>query len=410
MSEVSRIGNRWRVYIKPFNELGEYSDWIEVTEDIEGNSIGAIQQNLDNAEYDVGVFRNSNLQLKLRNEHGRYSDVDVEQSIFRFKRSDSLVRVTWELMENGPFCGLAEVDDAILSEEIDVFVGLLEDRSAAMDADSHMVQFGVLGRESILDRELVPFSSISNGDLLSEVLETCLNQAKITALLEIGEITCGTDVTIDDKSSLENKTVREAVNAILVLANSVMRIDGDAIRVTPRTAGADVKFTFYGQGSSNGPENITAIKGIKNGLSRTFNYWTWKDTTLFSRNVDSIEKYGVFKKEISHEIITNDIKRQLILDNLRDEFSLPKQEFELHAKFDYGSAEIDLLDRTSIDYPIVYVPSGDTIPICGIAICGEALLPKGLWSFQVASTDHYKVLGKTITAADSKLKLLLREI
>jgi hypothetical protein len=268
-----------------------------------------------------------------------------------------------------------------------------------MDLSKQEVSFTCLGRESIFQRTIVPFGTISNGDLYSEILYNILNQSDITELLTLdaANISCGVDNTIDSIASLQNKTVQEGLNKLLLASNSVLFIVDDTIYISPRTPSASVTFTFYGQGSASGSENIIDVKGIKNGLNRTFNYFTWKDTTLSSTDATSTLKYGIRKKEVDFEFTTDSLKQQDILDALADEFKLPKQEFDIYTPLTYESLAVTLLDKVSIDYPRVYVPGNNPLPLCGVVICGEAILPKALWSFDVLSTDYYNYGKSNIT-------------
>ncbi len=85
---------RVRAYIKPFLIDGTYGEWGEVTNDVIAGSIGSISRALDVSEFDIGVFTNSSVSMELRNDHGRYSDIDSAYSIFRYRRAGSLVRLT----------------------------------------------------------------------------------------------------------------------------------------------------------------------------------------------------------------------------------------------------------------------------------------------------------------------------
>lgn len=407
------MSNKWRVYIKPFDDSGTYTSYSDVTSDIVFNSLGNINSDLDNTEYNIGVYRLSNVKITLRNEHGYYSDVGQEESIFKYKRTDSLVKITWEIEEDGPYAGVALTDGCFLSEETTMFEGLLNDESLSMDLESQQVSFNCLGRESMFLRTIVPFGSISNGNLYSAVIYALLNQTAITNLLTVsnGNITCGSDQTIDSITGLQNKTVQDGLNDLLLASNSVLYVSNSTIYVSPRTAGSTVVFTFYGQGSNNGVENIQAIKNIKNGLAKTFNFFSWTDTTLYSTDATSTAKYGSITKEISFDFCTDNTKRQAILDALKNEFKNPKQEFDIYTPLTYTSLVVGLLDKISIDYPRVYVADqGVSLPICGVAVCGTGILPKAQWSFLVSSTDYYKVIGKSIDVQNSTLKFKVRLI
>jgi hypothetical protein len=409
------LKNKWRIYLKPFDSDGNYTDWVEVTDDIILDSLGSVNSDIDNTEYDIGVNRFSNFNITFRNDSGKYSDVGEDKSIFRYKRSDSLLKITWEIENGGPYVGIATSGSGYLSEEIEIFQGLLNDESLKMDIKKQELTFTCLGREAIFQRTIVPFDTVDNGDLYSETLYKILNQSAITNLLTLDDanIDCGLDQTIDSIASLQNKTVQEGLNKLLLASNSVLYIENGTIFISPREPGVSVAFTFYGQGSQAGPENIVDLKNIQGGLNKTFNFFTWKDTALVSQDPSSVSKYGARKKEVSFEFTTDETKQQNILDSLKDEFKNPQQEFNITTPLSYQSLAVNLLDRVAIDYPRVYVSTGKQIPICGVAICGDpetATLPKGLWAFTVSDDDGYKVLGKSIDMKNENITFRVRKI
>ncbi len=148
----------FRIYVRPFDDDGTYQDdWINVTEDVDSAGLTQIKQSLDNSEYDVGIFKNSGVTLTLVNVAGRYSDAGQPGSIFRFRRSNSLVRVTWDINTQPLICGFFECGSVALGEEITMFEGLLDDTALKQDADSQTLQFKVLGKESIFSQVDIDF-------------------------------------------------------------------------------------------------------------------------------------------------------------------------------------------------------------------------------------------------------------
>lgn len=407
----------WKVYIKPFDDSGVYTDWIDVTEDVDQSSLGQISQQLDNTDYDFGVYRNSSMTLTMRNDHGRYSDIDVQQSIFRTKRSNSLCRITFDLDPNDAILGDAILGDAYLSYETDVFVGLLSDEALVMDLDKLSVSFQLLGRESVFTQVNVP-NTIANGDNLSAIVYACLNQPLITGILNIdpANINLGIDEASDDVSSLVDATTAatasDAIDEILRISNSILYISGDDVIVAPRTPSVDVKKTFFGQASLLGPEDIVNIQGIKTGLSRTFNYLTWDNGAGVAQSADSIALYGIRSNTVSSSLITDTTKQNNLLAQLITEFGFPKQEFQLTTPISYETLALNLLDRVAIDYPTVFVSvkEGIPLPVCGQAICGEAVLPRGLWAFTIDTTKNQKIIGKKIDAKTGNITFQLRGI
>lgn len=407
--------NKWRVYINPFDADGAYTSYQEVTDDVIFTSLGQLNFELDNTEYDIGIFRVANFKISLKNSSGKYSDVSQEQSIFAYKRSGALVKITWEINE-GPICGLETLGDEeselYLSEEQEIFIGLLSDETLSQNMSNNIVTFQVLGRESIFGQTEVNFGSLSNGDTISEALDTILTQTPITNILTVDDanFSLSENVAIDSVAWFENKTVLEAVKKLLLAANSVMYISNGSIFIQPRTAGASVAYEFFGQGAPAGIENIYALTDIKNGLNKTFNYITWQDTTTLSEDTASIGIYGVRKKEIDIEFITDTTKRSTILNSIRDEFNDPKQEFKIKVPINFDTMALALLDRVTVDLPRNYVDNGLDLPICGIAVCGEAICPDPLASFYIPTTDPYKIISKSIDIPGSNITLQLRLI
>lgn len=401
---------RVRVYLKPFDDAGQYTDWIEVTSDVPENGLGPIRQKLDVNEYDLGIYSNSAVSLTLRNDHGKYSDVGNIDSIFHYKRAESLVKITWDIANHDFVAGVSMAEELLSQEEV-LFTGILNDESAAMGIQDQLLKFQVLGREAILERLLVPYADIANEDLASEIILACLSQAGVTSLLTVDapNIDPGTDVEIDDVSVLQNLTVKEALNKLLLVTNSVLYVQGDAVYVTGRTPPADPGYYFYGQASESGRENIIDISNIKTGLNRMFNFVTWADTALSSENGSTLSKYGYRKKEVSFDGITNNTTKQAVLDAIRTEFGDLKQEFELKTPIGYDVLALPILDRVSIDYPQPAV-SNDELPLYEVALYGEAIYPKTLSSFVILPSEHYKITGRAIDAVAGEVTFSMRRI
>jgi len=410
--------SRVHVFIKPFKDTsGNYADdFIEVSADVIDRSLGELKQRLDHSEYDIGVIRNSNVRLKLQNDAGQYNDVGDPGSIFVFKRSDSIVKITWEPGEGPLVCGFFKPITAQLSTEITLFEGLLEDTAEKASVDDQVIDFNVLGYESILDREIVPFATISNGDSLESIIFDSLNQSAITALLTVsaGNINLTTNTLIDDKTSLENKTVLEMLKEVLLLGNGVMHLTNTTtINIAPRTPAAASSFTFFGQAATGGVENIAAITNFRSGLNRTFNHWTWKDSSVVSQDVSSISKFGIRKREISSDLVSlaSTAKIQAILDSLKAEFGNPREEMMLTAPLEVAITGVIMLDRVTIDYPeIPIVSSDEALATYGIAQYGVAQYADTLSNFSIDSSRSWKVLSRGLRPESDLAKYHLREI
>lgn len=404
--------HRWRVYLNPFDFSGNYTSFQDVTSDVEMAQVGSLDQALDNTDYDIGVLRTNSFELSFRNESGKYLDVDSSYSMFKYKRGDTLCKLTYEIEEDGPYAGIAPAGESYLSVETELFTGLLNDDTATMDLDSQRITFAVIGREAILDRVIVPFGLIADGDLVSSVIYKCLNQTAVTNLLTVstGNISLGVDTALDSVADLQNKTVKDALSDLLLISNSVLYVANNAIYIAPRTASTTTKYNFYGQASNAGPENIQNIKAIQSGLSRVFNYLNWSPSQATTFDATSVTKYGVIQKQFDQTYVTDSTKQLNILTSILNEFKNPKQEFDLYTPVDYSTLALSLLDKVMVDYPTVVYQTGSNFPICGAVICGLGVLPTLLWAFSISNASGYKITGKSIQVKDDLCKFRLRAI
>lgn len=403
-----------RVYIKPFVSAGVYADdYVDVTADVDRNSISSISQKLDNSDFNVGVFSYDSFSLKLSNQSGLYNDVESITSMFRYRRSGSLVKITWLFGEYEPICGVAVCGEAVLGPEETVFEGLLSDVSSAQNIKDQKITFNVLGKESIFEAIETTYSSLTNGDSVSEAIFTALNVTGVTDLLtvNIDNIEPALDFDIDDVSGFENSTVKELLDELLQASNSVLRIIDDTIYVMSRDASDDLMYTFYGQAATDGIEDVADISNYKNGVNRTFNYWTWKDTTLVSKNTTSIDDYGVRKKEVEYDFITNSTTQQNIIDELKSEFGTPKVEFTMKTPMIIGTLTLNLLDKVAVDYPTNTIAIGDELlPIIGVVKVGEFIVPFSEFSLTLSTSDNFKIITKSVDILKEEITLGLRAV
>lgn len=406
---------RWRVYIKPFDDDGEYqSDWTEVTSDV--IELGSPKQGIDNTEFDVGVIKNSGFNITLRNDHGHYSEVNILTSIFRFTRKNTLIKITWDIRDYDLVCGFFQCGREPLGGEYLVFTGVINEVTSVSNIQYQQAVFSVLGFDSLLNEIDVPYSSINNGDTLSAMLYAMINQAPFTdhVSVSLSNITPGTDLAIDDKSSLENKTVGKVLKNILLAAQSVLFIKDGTVFVTDRTASEGTAFTFYGQASDR-IENIISVPKYRDGMNRVFNHWIWTDVpAVVARDLTSITRYGTLEKEIKCELISDSStsKIQTILNANRDEFSFPKRELDVETPIWYGTLALNILDRVVIDYPTVYIAAdGGDIPRYDLAHIydGTVRYPFEQWSLTIGTETDFKIVGKKIDVKKHTITFSLRE-
>ncbi len=159
----------WRTYLTPFLDSGNYGTEIEITDDVEIDSIGTIDNNLDNTDYNIGIYRSSNFSITIRNDSGIYSDVGQPNSIFRHKRSGSKLRFTWSHNSARLKCGFVPCGNSVLTQEITVFNGLLDDSSLTLDLVNQELSFNTLGLDSFLGQQQVNWAAVGSNQSFIDV-------------------------------------------------------------------------------------------------------------------------------------------------------------------------------------------------------------------------------------------------
>jgi hypothetical protein len=407
-----------RVYIAPYDESGVLKAYEDVTKYVQ--KIGRPKKDADSLDFQLGVYRNSNVSIALNNRDGKFSDVDQLESMFRYTRADSKVKITWMLNEEPPVAGFVYPEEFYPHFEATIFEGLLNDDGFKEDAQTEVADFKVLGFESLFDRAEVPIADITIGDLTSEIIYTCLNQSPITDFLtiDLANIVPAQDEASDVISWMETKTVQEALDELLKVSNSVLDVIDGVVFVYSRDPAPLVSMDFFGPASQEGIENVVTVNNITNGINRCWNYFFWKDTSLKAKDNPSIAKNLVRKQEIDCEMFTDSAKRGRMLAALLAEFKDPKKEFELVTRLTLDTVDLQLLDKITVDYPTVFVATeGFYLPICGVAILGDgstgptgAVLPRGLWSLTLTPDIEWKIIAKEIDLNAETVTIKVRKV
>lgn len=401
-----------RVYIKPFTMTGAYeASFTEITDYVE--KVGDITIDTDSSGFDIGIYRNSGFQLTLNNRDGLFSDVGGPSSMFKYKRGDSIVRVTFDLADYILRTTRAtSFQDQFVSGETVLFEGLLNDESLTEDARKEQVAFRVLGFETLFSEKTI-FANYVLGDDIEELIYKALNVSRVTDILIISaaNIEAGINQVADSIDHLENKSIKQTLDELLLLANSILYIENSTVYVVPREASPALEFTFYGPNALTGVENLQEVKNISNGKNKMFNFFSWQDSTQTAARNASINKYGTRIKELSSELYSNTTKQFNVMESLLDEFGFPKQEMDVQTNLNYSTMDLQILDKVNIDYPLQFVESeGFEFPVCGIAICGESVLPKPILSFSMQPTKYFKIIKRTISPEKRIVTFRIREI
>lgn len=401
------------VYFTPRKLDGTFGDEVEVTKDVLLRGLGNIKEQLDTTEYDIGIFRTSNINLTMRNDHGRYSEPGSVGAIFGLIRYGTKVRFAWEQGIRPLVCGFFSPDHVPLSIEETFYNGLLADDNTRQDIDDQTITFQVLGFENILNR--LPRGALTVGVTdFEDFIFNCLNQSEFTEYVDVDVSNISTDLnlTFDDIEEFDNATALEALKKTLALANSVMYIKDNTVFVSPRKPTNDLIFSFFGQASILGLENILDIKGYSNGINRLYNFVRWTDTNLVIQDAASVNEFGIYARDIDSRSITDTSKRNQILTAIRDEFGRPFVEFKISTYLTLETLNLFLLDRVQVDHPSLFEPAeGGVLPIYDNIAAYDKVFryPLDKFNLVIVGEKRFKIIAKTLDVLNDRVEFDLRE-
>lgn len=405
-----------KIYIQPMNDEFEYLDFIDVTADVVESNLGSIKQETDFNEYDIGIFKFSNVSITLNNSSGKYSDVGQPKSIFRGTRNDSIIRISWQVANDLTQCGNTICGNSLTNLEVVVFEGLLADDSAGFSIENQEIKFRVLGFESLFEKTIFDGSAVANTDYLSDILKININKPAVTKILTYNalNINVGSDYVFNVESHFYQKKFSEVINELLFLTNSNLYIKDRTIYIEPNENDINYSYYFYGHTSDVGSENIVSMNEIKTGFTKLYNYLIYKNSennvNREMQRLESVEYYGIKKKEFTYDSITNTTTIDSILDTILDEYSFPRTEISLTTILNYGTLELNFYDTVSIDYPTeLYAEYGETMPIYGVDTYGNCRYPYGKWHYVILPIQKFKILNRTIDLKNNLITFKLRE-
>jgi len=391
----------YQVFITPRNGQLTYGDEIEITDFVLENSISPIRVGIDSTDYDIGIFFFDDVQLTMANIDGYFNDDQDYRSIFPYGRDKAKCRVVYRDSKN--------IDDGTI-----VFNGLVADEATRIDAQKDEIQFRVLSKYSILKDVNVSGGTITDGMLASSAFYSILNVPKITAVLNVDalNINPANDIVIDVGSEISSKSVKDALNQLLLATNSVILVDDDDnILIQSRNETNDRPvLELFGPFDLKRRENIIDIKNYNTGKQRMFTAVQVNDAQEV--NNGHIDYYGYKQKTIDMPFITDQTTERLIASELLAEFKTPKIELEVTVPTSIARG-YKPLDRVSIDHPLRIIPvDGTFLPIVDEAVIGDDLtpIPKTTGSISIEPQMGFKILEIKEDPKSFETSLKLRQI
>lgn len=377
----------YQVLITPLVRRDVYGTEQDVTLDVEiddfikDSGISKIKREVDNGDFDFGVFTFDSINLTALNFGGKFSSYQDSRSMFKYSRDKAKVVINF-------FDGVSNT--ATLS-----FRGLIDDRSTKINFEKNEVKFKILSNDSIINRVKVPGGVVTNGISASQAIKNILQITDITSVLNYDDanINVLNDYDIDNGAFFDNKTAKQALDFLLSVTNSVLVVDksSDDIIVRSRDENSGTILRLYGHGDLFGRENIINIKNYNDGLQRAFN--TIIIETISSTNAGLVDQFGDNTKTFRYDFITDDTTRKRITDDLLDYWKAPKIELEAQVRTDLVK-DVGFFDLVSIDYPYRKKPYKDEqFPVYGVSTYGDAVYPYIFGNLKIDPNRAFKVIG-----------------
>lgn len=386
---------RYFVFFTPIDQVDQrtYLSEIDVSDRIKMTGIGSIRRSIDAADYDIGVFTFSDLELVGLNFNGYFNEED-SRSIFPSGRDLCKVRVVFENVEM-----VRNSSGTVLSETITdtvTFRGLINEEGTRLDLTTETIRFKVLSRDSVLRTTKISSGVVVSGMSFKQALEAILNVPRITSVLnfDADNIQPKLNLTIDEGDFFDDKSVKEALDKLLFASNSVLLIEdiGDIIVKSRDPLTTRPLVSLYSKNDLHRRENVIDITAYNQGKQRMFTSVVIND---FERsNSAFVQTFGLRQKKFDLDFITDSFKAQTIADELVDEFKTPKIELNVKVSTEL-SKTIQLLDRVSVNYPLRTKPiAGTFLPIIGVTVLGdsEMPLPEVFGSIEIPARFAFKVI------------------
>lgn len=390
------MSTTYRVYIQPRTSLNAYGSEIDVTDSVKLSGLQTITRSIDSSDYNFSVYTYNDIDIAADNSFGKFNDVTDSRSIFPYLRDLSKVRVVFS----------KDGTDYI------TYRGIINEEATRADIRSDEIIFKVLSRDSVIRKAKVESGTVGNGVSYQLAINAVLGSDGINRVLNVSlsNINPAYNGIVDDGSKFNNVDVRSALNNLLLVSNSILVLDSsDNVIVKSRNQSAIPPLLLFGKGNSNFRENIVDIANFNTGLHRLFN--SVKINNTVANNQTSIDQYGAKQKAISLEFLTNPVTELAVGNALVSEWKFPKIEVEVTVDTSLVQG-YDLLDRVSLDYPLVRRPTGRFIPIYGITKFGDAAepFPYITGSIVIAPTTAFKIIEIKENTRNFLSVLKLREV
>ena len=369
---------------------------FDATDYLAGNSaISKIVNSIDNSDFVVGVFSYAFTDIKLVNRDGLFSANDPN-TIFNNGRDNSRVEIS--LLDQ-------ESNKASI-----IFKGNISDNATKEDVLNEVITFTVLSSDSIFKRFNVPFGILKSGISFKDAIVSLLDRNVIRNFLTIDSANIFLDYNgvVENGEALSGLSMQNAINAILVAANSIMYVDQkNVVHVTTRTRIGKIKKRFYGPFDVLGRSpQVLKIKDLNNGLHRTINKVTINKE--FYLDSTYVGLYSLREKKLDFDFISSVQQLARIANNLIIKYREPRMEMTIEVKT-VDALNLNLTDIVTVDWPKKAVTDSSIESRYGRAKYGQGRYAGESGGFYLRGDIGFIIYQKTDILSNFRTELKLRE-
>ena len=164
MATVTPIRS-YTILMTPLESKGVYGTVVDVTKDLDitdfvkSNGLNTIKREVDNGDYDFGVFTYGNINLKMINIDGKFNDEMDFRSIFNHSRDKAKVEIKF----NEP--------DSTTSIS---FKGIIDENATRQNFLKDEVKFKVLSLDSVIRRTKISGGVVATGTTFSQAIKNII--------------------------------------------------------------------------------------------------------------------------------------------------------------------------------------------------------------------------------------------
>ena len=294
--------------------------WIDVTSYL-NDSDPVITKKLDFDNFGFGEFFSGSLDLTLDNRQSKFSDIDDIYSLFYDTYSRNYAKIRYK-------AGYYDTDGTTKINEV-VFNGLINEDDFETNLQTGEIPLTAIDYAGYLQYVNIPDATFTGSDTYKNVVSDLMALGNISLFIthSAGNINPDFNLTFDDTSQFNNRTVFEVLTDITTKANSVWYIDeSDNIIVANRDTAAGTPFEFIGGYYSGSDTNIINIERVKNRFN-IINSCKFENSTLSevdSATAAELSKNGVHIFELGGDDITNATTANSICQIIRTDTQTPK--------------------------------------------------------------------------------------